>query len=327
VSSRPTVVVLGATPDEAPPGIDRASADVELRFVPDGGALPSALRGVSGLFFWRAERAWLEAAWPRVGDLRWIQAASDGVDGLLFPELVASEVLVTNSRGVFDDAIAEWVIGAMLAFTSGILRQRDAQQAHEWAYGPKGRVAGARLVVVGPGPIGRATAVRAKALGMGVTAVGRSARDDDVFGLISTDLHASLAGADFVLDALPLTAHTRQLFGARAFAAMPQTARFINVGRGSTVDEQALIRALSDGDIVGAALDVFETEPLPADSPLWSMPQVLVSPHMGGDFEGWESAVVDVFVENCGRFARGQPLRNQVDKAAGFGAADTLPPP
>ena len=319
MSSRPFVVVLGATPDDAPPGIDRASADVELRFVPDGKVLPAALRGASGLFFWRAERAWLESAWPEAGGLRWVQAASDGVDGLLFPELVASGVHVTNSRGVFDDAIAEWVIGAILAFTTGILVQRDAQQTREWAYASKGRAAGARLVVVGPGPIGRATAVRARALGMRVGAVGRSARDDDTFGRISTDLYPSLAGADYVLDALPLTSHTRHHFDARAFAVMRQTARFINVGRGSTVDEPALIRALSDGDIAGAALDVFETEPLPADSPLWSMPQVLVSPHMGGDFDGWESAVVDVFVENCARFARGEPLRNQVDKADGFG--------
>lgn len=327
MSSRPVVVVLGATPDDAPPGIERASTDVELRFVPDGEALAAALPGASGLFFWRAERAWLQDAWPRGGDLRWIQSASDGVDGLLFPELVAGEVLMTNSRGVFDDAIAEWVIGAMLASTSRILAQRDAQHRREWTHGAGERLGGARLVVVGPGPIGRASAVRAKALGMHVGAVGRSARDDALFGPVTTDLHPALADADFVLDTLPLTADTRHLFDAGAFAAMPRTARFINVGRGSTVDEPALIRALRDGEIAGAALDVFETEPLPADSPLWSMPQVLVSPHMAGDFDGWEEAVVDVFVDNCARFARGGSLRNQVDKAAGFGAPDTLPLP
>jgi phosphoglycerate dehydrogenase-like enzyme len=237
----------------------------------------------------------------------------------MFPELVASRALMTNSRGVFDDAIAEWVMGAILAFTTRILVQRDAQQRREWIHGSSERLGGARLVVVGPGPIGRASAVRAKALGMHVAAVGRSARGDPILGPVTTDLHTALADADFVLDALPLTADTRHLFDADAFAAMPRTARFINVGRGSTVDEAALIRALREGEIAGAALDVFETEPLPAESPLWSMPQVLVSPHMCGDFEGWEEAVVDVFVDNCARFARGEPLRNQVDKAAGFG--------
>jgi phosphoglycerate dehydrogenase-like enzyme len=156
---------------------------------------------------------------------------------------------------------------------------------------------------------------------MRVGAVGRSARRDDLFGEIRVvaDLHEALKEADFVLDALPLTADTRHLFDAEAFAAMPPSARFINVGRGSTVDEDALIKALRDGLIAGAALDVFETEPLSADSPLWTMPQVLISPHMCGDFEGWERAAVDVFVDNCARFARGEPLRNRVDKQAGFG--------
>jgi phosphoglycerate dehydrogenase-like enzyme len=316
---RPFVVVLGGGEGEAPPGIERASTDVALRFAPDADALIAALPGASGLFFWRAERRWLEDAWAKADDLRWIQSASDGVDGLLFPELVASDVDVTNARGVFEDAIAEWVIGAMLAFTSKFLMQRDAQRASEWAHDSTERLEGRRLIVVGPGPIGRATAVRARALGMFVGAVGRSARHDDLFGDIVTDLHTALSDADFVLDALPLTQDTRHLFDTGAFAAMRRTARFINVGRGSTVDEAALIAALRASEIAGAALDVFETEPLPADSPLWSMPQVLVSPHMCGDFDGWEEAVVDVFVDNCGRLARGEPFRNPVDKSAGFG--------
>ncbi len=321
MSAKPVVVVLGAAEDDPPPGIEGATEHVDLRFAPDGDALPAALAGASGLFFWRAERGWLEDSWAEAGDLRWIQSVSDGVDGLLFPELVGGGVEVSNTRRVFDDAIAEWVIGAMLAFTSRILVQRDAQVAREWANGTTERLGGSRLMVVGPGPIGRAVGVRAKALGMRVGAVGRSARPDELFGPIAAgaDLHAAMADADFVLDALPLTPDTRHLFDRAAFAAMPPTARFINVGRGSTVDESALVQALLDGVIAGAALDVFETEPLPADSPLWAMPQVLVSPHMCGDFDGWERAAVGVFVENSARFARGEPLRNPVDKDAGFG--------
>jgi phosphoglycerate dehydrogenase-like enzyme len=315
------VVVLGGAEDDPPPGVDGAREHVELRLIPSREDLSTALDGASGMFLWDWERSWIQDAWPDAGALRWIQAASDGVDGLLFPELVASDVIVTNARGVFEDAIAEWVIGAMLAFASGIVAQRDAQLSRSWAPTSTERLQGKRLVVVGPGPIGRAVGRRAKALGMSVGAVGRSARHDDVFGeiLAITDLHSALAQADVVLDALPLTATTRHLFDADAFRSMAPNTRFVNVGRGSTVDESALIDALSQGVIAGAALDVFETEPLPEKSPLWAMPQVLISPHMCGDFHGWERAVVDVFVDNCGRFARGEPLRNLVDKAAGFG--------
>jgi phosphoglycerate dehydrogenase-like enzyme len=318
---RSAVVVLGAAEDDPPPGVDGAREHVDLRLAPDREGLAASLRGAGGLFLWNDESGWLEESWSDAGDLRWIQASSDGVDGLLFPDLVASDVIVTNARGVFDDAIAEWVIGAMLGFASGILAQRDAQQSRSWSPMSTDRLEGWRLVVVGPGPIGRAVGARAKALGMKVRAVGRSARHDDLFGdvLATPDLHVALAEADVVLDALPLTAHTRHLFDAEAFRSMPPTARFINVGRGSTVNEPALIEALADGVIAGAALDVFETEPLPGTSPLWAMPQVLISPHMCGDFRGWERAVVNVFVDNCGRFARGEPLCNQVDKGAGFG--------
>jgi phosphoglycerate dehydrogenase-like enzyme len=122
-----------------------------------------------------------------------------------------------------------------------------------------------------------------------------------------------------VLDALPLADGTRGFFDAAAFASMRPTARFYNVGRGATVDEPALIDALRRGGIAGAALDVFAAEPLPADSPLWSMPNVIVSPHISGDLPDWEELVVDVFVENLGRFVGGEPLHNRVDVHAGFG--------
>jgi phosphoglycerate dehydrogenase-like enzyme len=176
-------------------------------------------------------------------------------------------------------------------------------------------------VVVGPGPIGRAAAVRALALGMTVEAAGRAARTDEVFGSVAgpEGFHEVLGRADHVLDALPLTAATTALFDAKAFAAMRPTAFFVNVGRGRTVDEEALIDAVRDGTIAGAALDVFVQEPLPDDSPLWSMPEVVVSPHVSGDLQGWEEAVVAVFVDNLRRFVAGDPLRNRVDAEAGFG--------
>ena len=318
--TRPVVAVAGAAADEPPPGIDRADAD--LRFAADADALGAALPGADVLFWWRGRKPWLEASWPAAGRLRWIQSASDGVDGLLFPELVASGVVVTNARGVFEDPIAEWAIAAILAIRTGLHRSIVDTVERRWAGGRgRGRVAGSHLVVVGPGPIGRATARRARDLGMSVTLVGRAPRDDPEFGRIEGPerLHAALGGADHVLDALPLAEGTRRLFDAEAFAAMRPGAVFLNVGRGGTVDEGALLAALADGQVAAAALDVFDDEPLPDDSPWWTAPNVIVSPHVCGDIHGWEADVVEVFLDNLRRYAAGEPLRGLVDTGAGFG--------
>ncbi len=318
------VLVAGTAIDHPPPGIEAAEKDVSLRYAADEDGLVAEIADADGLFLWGAEGGWLRAAWGRASRLRWIHSPSDGVDWFLFPDLVESEVEVTNARGVYEDAIAEWVVGAMLSFATGILHQRDAQMRGEWSPRETLRLAGERLLVAGPGPIGRAVGWRAGALGMEVEAAGRAARHDDLFGdVVSTrdtaDLAAALGRADVVLDALPLTPGTAGFFDLARFAAMRPTARFINVGRGATVDQPALIDALAGGRIAGAALDVFETEPLPPDSPLWSFSNVLISPHMCGRFEGWQRATVAVFVDNARRFARGEPLRNPVDKRAGHG--------
>jgi phosphoglycerate dehydrogenase-like enzyme len=324
-SDRPVVVVAGAGADAPPPGIGAASAAVELRYAPDLDALAASIERADGLFMWRTDPAWLPALWPPPSRLRWIQSASAGVDALLFPGLIESDVEVTNARGVFDDPIAEWVIGAMLAFLTGLHRSILDQGLREWTTGrTTERLEGARLTIVGPGPIGRATATRALALGMSVALVGRRPRRHETFGdvLGVDELHRAVADADHVLDALPLTDETRGLFDAAVFEAMPVSARFYNVGRGATVDEPALVAALRTGAIAGAALDVFATEPLPDDSPLWSMPNVIVSPHISGDADGTLREVVEVFVENACRFAAGDTLGNRVDKRAGHGTGE-----
>jgi len=322
VTERPVVVVWRAEDADHLPGIEAAGAIAEVRFAPDAPTLLSALGDADAVFFFHGAKHDLEEAWPLATTLRWIQSASDGVDGLLFPALVQSDVEVTNARGVFDDAIAEWVIGAMLAMVTGLDRSLVSQTAGRWD-DDRGteRLAGKRFLAVGPGPIGRAAARLARDLGMSVASVGRAPRPDDLFERIGGpgDLHAMLGEADVVLDALPLSPGTHHFFGADAFAAMKPTARFLNVGRGATVDEAALVGALERGALGGAALDVFEDEPLPAGSPLWTLPTVIVSPHICGDFDGWERAVVDVFLDNLGRFVRGETLRNRVDTEAGFG--------
>jgi phosphoglycerate dehydrogenase-like enzyme len=319
VSDPPVGLVLGASKHDPPPGIEEAAAHLDLRFAADAGELETSLPVADAMFSWHPPRGALEDAWDRVERLRWIQTASAGVDSLLFPALVDSDVVVTNARGVFDAAIAEWVVGAMLAFVTGLHRSVVDQPTHAWRGDRRtGRLAGSRLAVVGPGSIGRAVGTRALQLGMSVTMVGRAPRRDESFGdVLGRDrLHDALRDADHVLNALPLTADTRRLFDTAAFGAMQATARFYNVGRGDTVDEPALIEALRTGAIAGAALDVFHEEPLPSDHPLWAMTNVIVSPHICGDFEGWELEVVRLFVDNARRWVTGEPLANVVDKAA-----------
>jgi len=325
VRDSPTVLVAGASAEDPPPGLDAAGSLASFRYAPDADALADALGGAEVLFWWGASRAWLEDAWTRARALRWIQSASDGVDGLLFPGLVASGILVTNARGVFDDPIGEWAIAAFLAFATGLRRSIVDTAAGRWEGDrTRARVAGSHLVVVGPGPIGRAAARRARDLGMVVTLVGRAPRIDAEFGRIegAEGLHAALATADHVLDALPHAPGTERIFDAQTFTAMKPGAVFANVGRGGTVDEEALRDALVSGHLGGAALDVFDDEPLPEGSPWWSTPNVIVSPHVCGDVHGWGAAVVDVFVDNLGRYVLGEPLRNAVDLEAGFGTGE-----
>jgi phosphoglycerate dehydrogenase-like enzyme len=319
---RPTVAVLGVGPGDAPSEIGAAAELAELRFTSDRDELPSVLPGADVLFTWGPGNGWVAGGWGFVDRLRWIQSASDGVDRLLFPELVHSDVVVTNARGVFEGPIAEWVLGAILAFETGLRTSILDTAAGTWNdERTRGSVAGRHLLVVGPGPIGRSTATLARAFGMSVSAVGRAARPDPVFGdvLGPDDLHDALAVADHVLNALPLAGGTERYFDADVFTAMRTGACFYNVGRGATVDQDALTDALERGQLGGAALDVFEDEPLPRAAPLWSLPNVIVSPHVCGDVDGWREAVVDIFVDNLSRFVRGAPLRNLVDTSAGFG--------
>lgn len=317
---RGRVVVMGATEDRPPPGLPVVAEAVELRYADTAEALAAALEGADVLLAWSGGRDLLRPAWGSARSLRWIQAASAGVDGLLFPELVDSEVVVTNAHGVFDRPIAEHVTAMLLLFAKDLRGVLERQRRREWRPRDTETLEGKRLLVVGVGSIGRAIARTAKAFGMMVRGVGRTTRPDALFGTVMgvDELHDALRWADVVVDALPATPATHHLFDAEAFAAMNPWVRFVNVGRGSTVDEAALIEALRAGRIAAAALDVFETEPLPPDSPLWELPNVVITPHVAGDVAGWREAVVELFVENLERYLTGEPLKGVVDKRLGF---------
>jgi phosphoglycerate dehydrogenase-like enzyme len=321
VSARARVAVMGATAEDPPPGIGAIADTVDLAFADDVPSLALALERRDVLFAWRPQSALLSGAWGNAADLQWIQSASAGVDNLLFPELAASHVVLTNARGVYEDAIAEYVLGLLLAFAKGLGGILERQGHREWRHNETERLERKRVLVVGIGPIGRAIARACASLRMSVRGVARTSRPGDdvlveIFG--AEQLADAVSSADYVIDALPATDETHHLFDHAVFEAMEPWTRFVNVGRGSTVDQQALVRALETGAIAGAALDVFEEEPLPEDDPLWAMPNVIVSPHMAGDAAGWREGVVELFVRNLERYLTGRPLLNVVDKTRGY---------
>lgn len=317
----PSVLVAGLRRDDAPRALSSLSSRIQLAFADTAEGVAACIEDADVIFAWRPDRRLLEHALAVATRLRWIQTASAGVDGLLFPALVESDVIVTNARGVFDDAMAEYAIACILVFAKDLATTIADSRRGEWHYRYTEPVEGRRLLVLGPGPIGTAVARRATALGLRAEAIGSgdrpaSAPYERVRG--PDALLDALSGADYVVNTLPLTEATRHVLSDAAFDAMRPTARLVNLGRGATVDEAALVRALQRGAIAGAALDVFEAEPLPPDSPLWRLPNVIVSPHMSGDTVGWEGRVVDAFARNLDRWIGGLPLDNVVDKARGY---------
>ncbi|MFI6867747.1 D-2-hydroxyacid dehydrogenase [Nocardia sp. NPDC050406] len=281
--------------------------------------LADALRGADALFVYDFLSTAVPGAWHAADRLRWLHIAATGVDTVMFDALRESPVTVTNTRGVFDSAIAEYVLAQILAFAKDLPESLRLQQRHTWRHRESERIAGATVLVVGTGPIGRAIARLLRAVGMTVRGLGRRAREEDPdFGTVGTDLLAELPAADYVVAIAPLTESTRGMFDTRAFAAMKPHARFVNVGRGELVVTDDLVDALRTGTIAGAALDVVDPEPLPAGHLLWDLPNVQLTPHNSGDFVGWRRDIVTAFAENFERWIDGRPLENVVDKKLGY---------
>jgi phosphoglycerate dehydrogenase-like enzyme len=293
---------------------------VRYVFIDPSASLPAEAADVEALFVWGMNTAFLRDNWALFHRLRWIHAASAGVDRLLFEELVESKVVLTNSRHLFDRAMAEYTIGLMLALAKNFKTTFSEQAYRVWEHRETETLFGKTLVVVGVGPIARETARLAQALGMRILGVGRTARSDPVFGSIvaSNDLAQVLPEADYLLAVAPRTAGTEGLVGREALALLKPSARVMNVGRAATVDQAELCKALRENRIAGAALDVFDVEPLPKDDPAWDTPNLLISPHIAGDYIGWRKDAVDLFTDNLRRFIADGPLLNVVDKSLGY---------
>jgi phosphoglycerate dehydrogenase-like enzyme len=299
-----------------------------------GGVSEQALSAVTGAEVWigygfpRAllDRLLESGAFP--GNLRWIHSAAAGVRSMLHPELVSSDVLITNSAGIHAEPIAETVIGAVLHFARGFDFAVRAQAARRWEKAPfedqvgvVREISGAIMGILGYGGIGRAIARRARALGMDVVALRtRPSGEEDSVRMVhgAEGLASLLRECEYVVCALPSTDSTRNLLSAERIRLLRSDAVVINVGRGDVIDERALSDALALRRIRGAALDVFEEEPLPASSPLWTLPNVLVLPHVSATTPRFWERQVTLIRENAERYRSGRPLLNLVDKERGY---------
>jgi len=260
--------------------------------------------------------------------LRWVHSAAAGVGGSLYPEMVESGVVLTNSAGVHAEPIADTVLAMMLHFARGVDWAVRAQAERRWgkepfeaANAPVRELSEGTVGLLGLGGIGAAVARRALALGMRVAAARRSSADgprgvEVLAGEGALDRLLPLS--DYLVVTVPRTAETEGMVGARELALLPRGAVVVNVSRGGIVDEEALAEALRGGRLRGAALDVFATEPLPASSPLWGLPNALLLPHVSGTSHRFWRRETDLIAANLRRYLSGARLLNTVDKHAGY---------
>jgi phosphoglycerate dehydrogenase-like enzyme len=272
---------------------------------------------------WFTPRALLEEVFAAAPRVRWMHSGAAGVEHVLFPALVESPVLLTNSRGVFSSSLAEFVIGVVMFFAKDYRRMVRSQQQGVWDCFDVEEAEGKTLGIVGYGDIGSTVAQRARAFGMKIEALRRRpelSREDPLVEAVHpvAGLRELLARSDYVLVTAPLTAETRGLIGEAELRVMKPSAVLINIGRGPVVVEQALLRALEERWIRGAALDVYEKEPLPEGHPFYRLENVLLSAHCADHTPGWMDRAMELFLENFERFRRGEPLRNIIDKHSGY---------
>jgi len=288
----------------------------------EAAAFAEAAKDAMAILNWSGSRELLRAVFATCPEVRWVHSRSAGLDNLLFPELVESDVTLTNGRGVFSPALGEFALAAILYFAKDFRRMIRNQSAEVWQPFDAEKIAGKTVGIVGYGDIGQAVATRVRAMGMHVLAMKRhvpESPDPMVEEFYKPDaLRSMLASCDYIVVAAPLTEETRHMIGDPEFAAMKATAVVINVGRGPVIDETALVRALAEKRIKGAGLDVFEQEPLPARHALYKLENVLLCPHCADNTADWKDLAMSFFLEQYARFEKDEPLKNVVNKRQGY---------
>lgn len=318
-------VLIGANQmglETAIPDLQSKYPDLEFAYCADRDKIAEMIADADVYMGWLNRELFLAAK-----KLKWIQSPSSGINYYLdIPELVASDLILTSARGTHGACLAESVFGMIFAFTRGVRAAILDQVEHRWA--PRAirpnllELTGSTMGIVGLGTVGRAIAKRAAAFDMRVVAVDLlpAERPPHVAELWGLDgLRELMRQSDYVVVTVPYTAQTDGMIGAQEIALMKPSAMLIGISRGHIIDEAALAQALKGGKLRAAALDVFAQEPLPPDSELWNLSNLLIMPHVAGgtQFEG--RYVLEIFYENLDRFLRGDlPLRNQIDKARGF---------
>jgi phosphoglycerate dehydrogenase-like enzyme len=276
------------------------------------------------IFNWSGARDLLREVFLMAPKVRWVHSRAAGLDNQLFPELIESPVPLTNGTGVFSPSLGEFALAAILYFAKDFRRMIRNQMAGRWEQFDITEITGQTVGIVGYGDIGRAVATRVRAMGMRVLAVKRHASPPNTVDPLVDRIYLSeqrvemIAQCDYVVAAAPLTPETRGMIGEAEFAAMKPTGVMINIGRGPVIDEDAMLKALTEGRIKGAGLDVFTHEPLPPGHAFYRLENVLLSPHCADHTADWLEQAMRFFLENFERFRKGEPLLNVVNKNLGY---------
>ncbi len=302
--------------------LDQLPPDTSLAVGTSAEAFANLVEEADAILNWALGGKLLREVFPMARRVRWVHTRSAGIDSVLFPELIASPVPVTNGRGVFSASLGEFALGAMLFFAKDFRRMIRNQEAACWEQFDVEEISRQTVGIVGYGDIGRAVASRARAMGMRVLAVKRhrDAQTDEFAAVVYPPERRAemIAACDYVVAAAPLTPQTRGLIGEAEFAAMKPGAVVINVGRGPVIDEGAMVRALREGRIRGAALDVFDQEPLPEGHAFYKLGNVLLSPHCADHTSDWTEQAMRFFLAQFERFRKGEELLNVVNKQLGY---------
>ena len=319
-----TILVL-ADPNEPQLAVlENLRADANIITGNSVEAFGPTARDATVILQWSGSSALLRAIFEMCPNVRWVHSRAAGLDKTLFPELIEKPVPLTNGSGVFSPALAEFVLGAILYFAKDFRRMIRNQMAGVWEAFDVMPAQGQTVGIVGYGDIGRAVAASVRPQGMAVLAVKRDVgpshgEDPLVEQMYSPDRRIEMIRrCDYVVAAAPLTPETRGMIAEPEFAAMKPTAVVINVGRGPVIKEEALVSALSQERIKGAALDVFDHEPLPKGHPFYKLENVLMSPHCADHTPDWLDRAMQFFIAQFDRFEKGKPLMNVVDKKLGY---------